>query len=388
MPRLTMPTRVRGHSPTHTRAHPRPGARGEAGTRWERLLQELRRPRLQLVLKSSLAAALAWQVASAVPGPLGDYAYYAPLGAISVIYPAVTDSLQEAARAVVAIALGIAVAMTIQWVAWPNAVTVGLVVAAGIALGGWAWLGEQRTWVPVVGLFVLVLGGAHTETYAAGYLGQVALGAVLGLAVNLVVLPPLSLYDVRRSVAQVRSRVGDELRSMAELLEQSRSQETAPDARDWRRELDVLESSREQMRAAARQADRAAQKNPRTRRWADTLESARRTPLSLEQVVHMVEEVGLVMSEERRPHLARCTDLAGPVVDGLRVLAEIVESSPVPGPLSARGTEAMDRVTAEYDRTTFPDRDSRLAASVVVLTMTRCFAVLTDGSPPVGRRSS
>jgi hypothetical protein len=46
----------------------------------------------------------------------------------------------------------------------------------------------------------------------------------------------------------------------------------------------------------------------------------------------MVEEAGLVMSEERRPHLARCTALTGPVVDGLRVLAEIVESSPVPGP--------------------------------------------------------
>ena len=96
----------------------------------------------------------------------------------------------------------------------------------------------------------------------------------------------------------------------------------------------------------------------------------------------MVEEVGLVMSEERRPHLARCTGLTGPVVDGLRVLAEIVESSPVPGPLSTRGTEAMDRVTAEYDRTTFPDRDSRLAASVVVLTLTRCFAVLTDMGQP------
>ena len=169
---------------------------------------------------------------------------------------------------------------------------------------------------------------------------------------------------------------------MADLLEQSRSRETAPDARDWRHELEELESSREQMRAAARQADRAAQKNPRSRRWADTLESARRTPLSLEQVVHMVEEVGLVMSEERRPHLARCTELAGPVVDGLRVLAEIVESSPVPGPLSTRGTAAMDRVTAEYDRASFPDRDSRLAASVVVLTMTRCFAVLTDAGEP------
>ncbi len=374
MPPPTMTGRTRGHSHTDPRT--------PAGRRRERLLHELRRPRLQLVLKSSLAAALAWQVGSSVPGSLGDYAYYAPLGAISVIYPAVTDSLQEAARAMVAIALGIAVAMTLQWVAWPNALTVGLVVAAGIALGGWGWLGEQRSWVPVVGLFVLVLGGAQTETYAAGYLGQIALGAVLGLAVNVAVLPPLSLYDVRRTVGQVRVRVADELRSMADLLEQSRSRETAPDARDWRHELEELESSREQMRAAARQADRAAQKNPRSRRWADTLESARRTPLSLEQVVHMVEEVGLVMSEERRPHLARCTELAGPVVDGLRVLAEIVESSPVPGPLSTRGTAAMDRVTAEYDRASFPDRDSRLAASVVVLTMTRCFAVLTDAGEP------
>ena len=344
------------------------------------------------MLKSSLAAALAWQVGSSVPGSLGDYAYYAPLGAISVIYPAVTDSLQEAGRAVVAIALGIAVAMTIQWVAWPNALTVGLVVAAGIALGGWAWLGEQRTWVPVVGLFVLVLGGAQTETYAAGYLGQVALGAVLGLAVNVAVLPPLSLYDVRRSVAQVRagwatsSGPWPTCWSSPGRRRQRRTPVTG--AGSW----SELESSREQMRAAARQADRAAQKNPRSRRWADTLESARRTPLSLEQVVHMVEEVGLVMSEERRPHLARCTELTGPVVDGLRVLAEIVESSPVPGPLSTRGTEAMDRVTAEYDRTTFPDRDSRLAASVVVLTMTRCFAVLTDvGQPsrqPVGPKAS
>ena len=60
------------------------------------LVHQLRRPRLQLVLKASLAAALAWQIGSAVPGSLSEYAYYAPLGAISVIYPAVTDSVREA----------------------------------------------------------------------------------------------------------------------------------------------------------------------------------------------------------------------------------------------------------------------------------------------------
>ena len=199
-----------------------------AQTRRRALVHQLRRPRLQLVLKASLAAALAWQIGSAVPGSLSEYAYYAPLGAISVIYPAVTDSVREAARAVVAIGLGIAVAMAIQWVAWPNALTVGLVVAAGTALGGWSWLGEQRSWVPVVGLFVLVLGGAETGTYAAGYVGQIGLGALVGLAVNVLVLPPLSLYDVRRTVSEVRGRVADQLCAMADLLEQSGSPQPSP----------------------------------------------------------------------------------------------------------------------------------------------------------------
>ena len=234
MPPPTMTGRTRGHSHTD----PRTPAAGAGSGSLHGAAPSAAAARAEVL--PGRGAGLAGRLVG--PGSLGDYAYYAPLGAISVIYPAVTDSLQEAARAMVAIALGIAVAMTLQWVAWPNALTVGLVVAAGIALGGWAWLGEQRTWVPVVGLFVLVLGGAQTETYAAGYLGQIALGAVLGLAVNVAVLPPLSLYDVRRTVGQVRVRVADELRSMADLLEQSRSQETAPDARDWRRELEELES--------------------------------------------------------------------------------------------------------------------------------------------------
>jgi hypothetical protein len=350
-------------------------------TRRGALVHQLRRPRLQLVLKASLAAALSWQAGSAVPGSLSEYAYYAPLGAISVIYPAVTDSVREAARAVVAIGLGIAVAMAIQWVAWPNALTVGLVVAAGTAFGGWRWLGEQRSWVPVVGLFVLVLGGADTETYAAGYIGQIGLGALVGLAVNVLVLPPLSLYDVRRAVSAVRAQVADQLWAMADLLEQSGSSKPSPDARDWQAELEALETSREQMRAAARQADRAAAGNPRSRRWTRTLETARDTPTRLELVVHMVEEVGLVMSEERRPHLVRCTELCGVVVEGLQVLAETVRSSPVTDDLSRRGSEVRERLAATYDATTFPDRDSRLAGSVVVLTISRCFAVLEHAQP-------
>ena len=136
------------------------------------------------------------------------------------------------------------------------------------------------------------------------------------------------------------------------------------------------------MRAAARQADRAAVGNPRSRRWTRTLETARTTPTRLELVVHMVEEVGLVMSEERRPHLVQCSELCGVVVEGLHVLAETVRSSsPVPDELSRRGAEVRERLAATYDAVTFPDRDSRLAGSVVVLTMIRCFAVLEDAPP-------
>ena len=138
-----------------------------AQTRRRALVHQLRRPRLQLVLKASLAAALAWQIGSAVPGSLSEYADYAPLGAISVIYPAVTDSVREAARAVVAIGLGIAVAVAIQWVAWPNALTVGLVVAAGTAsVGGAGWQAGELAARPSGAR--PGRGGAESAGYAAG----------------------------------------------------------------------------------------------------------------------------------------------------------------------------------------------------------------------------
>ena len=124
--------------------------------------------------------------------------------------------------------------------------------------------------------------------------------------------------------------------------------------RDWWWSWKPAETSREQMRAAARQADRAAVGNPRSRRWTRTLESARTTPTRLELVVHMVEEVGLVMSEERRPHLVQCAELRDVVVDGLHVLAETVRSVPVPDELSRRGAEVRERLAATYDAMTFP----------------------------------
>ena len=53
-----------------------------------------------------------------------------------MFYPTVSDSLKEAARTVVAIMLGVTIALIVQWAAWQSALTVALVVLLGGAFGG------------------------------------------------------------------------------------------------------------------------------------------------------------------------------------------------------------------------------------------------------------
>jgi hypothetical protein len=55
----------------------------------------------------------------------------------------------------------------------------------GAGLGALPGLGEQRSWVPIVALVVLVVGGSRPVDYAAAYVGLTALGALCGVAVNL-----------------------------------------------------------------------------------------------------------------------------------------------------------------------------------------------------------
>src|SRR5919112_113289 len=116
-----------------------------------------------------------------MPGTIDEYPYYAPLGALSAMYPTVMGSVRTGLQTVAGLALGILLAAGVLLVGPPNLVTIGLAVGIGTLLAGVRRLGAGAEYVPMAALFVLIVGGPDAEDYSVGYLGQMAVGVAIGL---------------------------------------------------------------------------------------------------------------------------------------------------------------------------------------------------------------
>ncbi|MDQ1650741.1 MAG: hypothetical protein QOG60_2798 [Frankiaceae bacterium] len=248
------------------------------------------------VAKAAIATAIAWQLAQALPGKQPPV--FAPVAAMLTIQVTAFESLRSAAQrtfgviAGVLIAYGLAQLFGLHW--W----SIALVVFAAMALGQALALGTQgSTQVPVSALLVLSLG-ATTTSYAYSRVLETLLGAVVGVVVSLVLVPPLHLRDSGRAVrrlaegqAELLGQIADDLSSGAwpspvagrrltsaraltsdlaratEAVERvgdsvrlnPRARRARPAARHYRNELDALSHIQVQIRGIARTlADEAA----------------------------------------------------------------------------------------------------------------------------------
>lgn len=260
----------------------------------ERLLRRLRpillHRRALLAFKSGLAAGGAWLLGSQLPGDTATYAYYASLGAISVIYPAVSDSVRESARAVGAILIGALLAVGMAWLAWPNALTVGLIVLLAVAAAGLPSLGEQRHWVATAALFVLVFSGDPPHQYVVSYLAQILLGAVVGLVVNALV-PPLNLTDLRTSIEQLRTALVHHFERVAHDL----TQHLEPDPGVLQEGFELIEWERADLHGALAEVERSRQGNPRARRHDRAWQVLSERGQALAQIGFLLQNVDLVL---------------------------------------------------------------------------------------------
>jgi hypothetical protein len=378
---------------------------------------ELRRlvhlPLFSLATKSAVAAGAAYWIGAHLPEPMGDSAYYASLGAVSVIYPAVTDSVREAMRALSAMALGVALAVFMQWVSWANWLTVGIVIGVATALGGIRWFAGQRTWIVTAGLFVLTVGGDDPTIFLEGYLTQLPLGAAVGLLVNFLVMPPLPLHDVAVSVESMRAQLVVHLRSISEML----SQEELPEIDAWHKRLRSLGPMRERMRAAALQARRAQRLNPRAKRVRPAFQALMERVEGVEQCSALVDVAGSLMLEgdqvatwvnDAALRRATSTTLAhvAEVLDDVAGIPPLAEDSPsrsqwldsvlaaqddlpewyaadTPARRFARAERSIDALLEEVHRSTFADLESRYVAGSVALAARTCIETFV----PVGTQA-
>ncbi|MER6472762.1 FUSC family protein [Streptomyces collinus] len=215
-------------------------------------------------LKAALAAWVAWAVSGWwLHAPV---AFVAPWVAVVLVESTVYRSIARGLQQLAAIAVGTVVATAVGLLLRDTMAAMALVMPVVMLLGHWRRLGSQGIYAATGALFVLTNGPVALSTSAAR-LGEGLFGAVVGIAVNALIRPPVYLRDTRAVLRDATDEAHDILRAVADGLADGRWD--AEEAGAWheralrlRRLVEQayasLERSRESLRVNLRHRRRAA----------------------------------------------------------------------------------------------------------------------------------
>jgi len=307
-------------------------------------------PRLLLAAKTAFAAALAWFLAPYLPFTDSHYSYYAPLGAVISMYPTIVHSLRSGMQALLALAIGAGLAFAVIWIPIPHVASLAIIVGSGVLLAGWRALGDSGNWVPITGLFVLLIGGVDADKYSSNYLVHVLFGVVVGLAVNLLLLPPLYTRRAADRLNNLRDIVARHLREMAAAFT-----EDDPEQREWSRALARIEQTAHDVREAVQQADEARRGNPRGRGVNEQIDEDYQRLRALERVLFFVRDLTDVLGGFRETTMVRFpvrievrTELGEAILRVADLVAAAIGSDDGAERLAA-AEQAIDRLNSSLD---------------------------------------
>ncbi len=334
----------------------------------DRLVDVLaRRSRVPFAVKSAFAASAAWLVVQPMPGVADRYPYYAPLGAVVAMGATVVTSFRTSVQSVLALMLGAGLGLAVRRLSVPEAAAIALVVAAGSLLAGWRRLGAMASWVTISSLFVLVIGHANSDDYALAYVGLTALGALVGLTVN-VVVPPLPLTPACLSESELLESLAEQLDDLAAGLRRN----PLLTAEEWRQRQHSIEPQTARMLSMVERTNEARRANWRARRWQEQADRQYAQARALQQLSFIVEDVtGLVADEEQadRDHVLLGPSLRPPAADAIEKMARALRSvegaSAEPRALSEAQCALDELVGAIRERRANTEDDFFGAATIV-----------------------
>ncbi|WP_347058419.1 hypothetical protein ABC795_16990 [Blastococcus sp. HT6-30] len=337
-----------------------------------------RHPRIGLAVRASLAATAAWWLALLVPGPLADYPYYAPLGAvIATTSSTLAGSVRDSAQTVAAIGLGAAVALTGDALIDHRLLTLAVVVGLGVVLTGWPLLGSSSAWVPTSALFVLIIGHENPSAYVMGYAGLTFMGALVGVAVA-AAFPPLPLAPAEHSLGTLRDTLAGQLDDVVGGLQQ----EHPPTQDEWRGRIRTIDPLLAHMRAAVQESDEARRGNPRAARYRLAADRLYRQARALERLTLLVEDLTLVIAETEIAESERVAlgpHLRPAAARALAALADVlrsVDGAEADRDAVARADAALDAFTAELRRARTTTDDDLFEAGNIVDNVRRSLAAV------------
>ncbi|MFJ9738539.1 aromatic acid exporter family protein [Streptomyces sp. NPDC101166] len=223
-----------------------------------RFVKRHREPVVVRALRSAAAATIAYVIAlrlSPEPAPLT-----APLTALLVVQVTLFATLTNGVRRVNAVVAGVLVAIAFSLLVGLTWWSLALVIVASLAVGHLVRVEEYVQEVAISAM--LVLGVTTIGNTAWARVLETLIGAVVGLAINLLLPPPVwveeagqSIEGLARGVRQLMLRVGEQAAG------RTPAEEAAARLHEARRlDHDIVEVD-----AALRQAEDSLRLNPRVR---------------------------------------------------------------------------------------------------------------------------
>lgn len=175
-----------------------------------------RQPILQ-VLKTSAAAIIAWVVC--VVALDQQLPIFAAIAALLVVQPSVNQSLAKGVERSVGVIAGVALAYGVGLHFGKSSVVVLAVIVVALLL---AWVFKlapgSANQLPISAMLVLAIG-TQTSGYAANRILETIIGAVVALAVNAAIVPPVLLAPAHLAVGRLVREIASSLDSLADALD-------------------------------------------------------------------------------------------------------------------------------------------------------------------------
>ncbi|MET4782341.1 aromatic acid exporter family protein [Glaciihabitans sp. UYNi722] len=316
-----------------------------------RLIASLRassRSSLLQVLKTSVAAILAWLICVITlnqPLPI-----FAAIAALLVVQPSVNQSLAKGVERSVGVIFGVMLAYAASllfghssWIVL-SIIVVSLLLAWALRLSP-----GSANQIPISAMLVLAIG-VQTPGYAVNRIIETVIGAVVGLLVNLAIVPPVLLTPAHSAVAKLASGVASTLRALAKSL---RSPRTSVQLDSMLVDARALRPQRDAAAEALTLAEESLTLNPRGGRHRTILERDRELLASLSILVTRVLGMARALRDRYDPDLHEDPVVASIALELDRAAHDLMLLARDPRPAAAQ-REDPDPVTAELPALTAP----------------------------------
>ncbi len=238
------------------------------------------------ILKTVIAGTAAWWFSTSVLE--SELAFLAPWTALLTVHATVHRSLSHGIQTTVASTIGVGLSFLIGYFLGVSLWTFALALLVGVAAARISWIRDEGVAIATTAIFVFGSGFDEQAPLLDDRILEVAVGVAAGVAVNMLIVPPLGDKQAGRYVDSLNERMGAVLVNISEEFSDSWNTDRAE---AWFKETESMSQELDSAWAVVRFARESRRANPRGRRRGSKLnQSNRKAQVSYEEILERTDE--------------------------------------------------------------------------------------------------